>query len=168
MGKADEVVRPQKNMAITAWEGNWSRDLTAALAALGFSDLVQYSDSKPSLTYHQLAEELGKAAARTFAPVQIEHALRDAAVEQNRVALFARISLVRHLRHLMPNGWSKTDVFQFSHAIGAWGSRLPKKFQKRCGDVGKSFLVLNVPERWLPMDHRDEILVRAFEEAGFS
>lgn len=154
-----------KNMTMSAWKKNWFEEIVGAVHALGYSSLAEYAMSRPGMTYHQLGEELGAAAVRTFAPVQVECALRDHAIETGEIEDFTRTSLVRHLRHLMPDGWSKSDVFPSSHAVGAWSSRLPKDYRKRCAEVGKILVASPLPEGWLPEDCTDEILTRAFEEA---
>jgi len=154
-------------MSIPAWEGDWSNDMAAAVGALGFASLTQYADREPAMTYHQLADELGKAAQRVFAPVQVEHRLRDLASGSGDLSLFARASLVRHLRQLMPAGWSTKDVFPFSHAIGAWASRLPETLQRKCLAVAKNIRELSPQECWLPVDCKDTIIVGAFEEVEF-
>jgi hypothetical protein len=155
-------------MSVPAWEGKWSDEMATAVRALGFPDLAQYAQSRPAMTYHQLADELGKAAQRVFAPVQVEHKLRDLASGSGELSLFARTSLVRHLRHLMSAGWSTKDVFSFSHAIGAWGSRLPEKFQRQCLSVAKNIRELSPQEGWLPVGIEDPVVVRAFEDVKFS
>jgi len=156
-------------MSIPAWEGDWRGDLLDAVRSLGFQSLKDYASGKPAMTYEHLARQLGEVAKRDFAPVQIEQLLRDNATTREEVEQFVKSSFVRHLRCLMPNGWGIGEdfVFHFSHAIGAWSSRLPKKYAKHCEKLARTLLRIKPPSGWLPTSIDDPLIHQVFVESNF-
>jgi hypothetical protein len=156
-------------MSIPAWDGDWRADIAQAVATLGFMTLKDYAAQRPAMTYEELASELGKVAERKLAPIQIEQLLRDNAKSRQEVEQFVRSSLVRHLRCLMADGWGNGEdsKFNFAHAIGAWTSRLPKSYGKRCERLGMYLLRLKPHQGWLPETLDDQSLAQAFHTTRF-
>jgi hypothetical protein len=152
-------------MSIPAWEGNWREDMLNAVHELGYASPKQFADSNPTDTYEMLSDRLADVAARAFAAVQIENLLLDS-FGHDRTA-FAVQSLVRHLRRLMPDGYGvgKDATFNFAHAIGAWGSRLPDELAVDCASIATRISALQPTKGWLPTDANDPILIAAFIES---
>jgi len=157
-------------MSIPAWEGDWRGDLINAVTSLGFQRLHDYCAGKPAMTYQELARKLGEVAGREFAPVQIEQLLRDNATTREEIEEFVKSSFVRHLRSLMPEGWGmgQGSAFNFAHAVGAWTSRLPKKYAKQCENLAQYLIRIKPYSGWLPASMDDPLVNQAFHETSFN
>ncbi len=130
--------------------------------------LQYYANENPSWTFNDISIEIERKTGKTITPVGVEKKMRETAEIEGKLNSFARGSLVRHLRDIMLKGWGSGDyIFDFSHAIGAWESRLPKEFSKHCIAVAEELLRQNLPLGWLPEDANDQYLLNAFNLTDF-
>lgn len=130
--------------------------------------LISIACRNPIATYYELSEMFLVATGVRVTPAIAEIELRNAAVRRGVFSDFAKGSLIRHMRNMMRSGWGTDDhLFNFSHTIGAWGSRLGAENAALCENVAMSLSGQSIPIGWLPDSVTDCHLARAWELGEF-
>jgi hypothetical protein len=150
------------------WEGNWRKRVQDRVTAKGFSSLLAWSESRPLVSYIELARELGPD---DLAAVQVEELLYDEATKAGAATLhrFLRAGLARYLcEGLPPSGWDVKGTRGWSGAASGWAhwkSEVRPAYEEQAGKIWDE-LVARAPHGWRPTGIDDPLLVAAFESVG--
>ena len=159
---------------LTAWTGDWRSRITSRLEALGCTSLCSFLQTRPHLTYDQIASELGKPLQNggiDVAAAQIQKLQFDVVDSTpTHFVLNAKDSLVRILRQHLKKGWGcGTRVeFQRANAKVAWIALVSDGHSCRLGEqlAQRVWTILStseIPQDWLPFNLEDEIIQHAFD-----
>lgn len=146
----------------------WEQELLSRVKAAGFADLDQFLSARPGVSHPALAEELGgpvmgvQIVTRQLNQAKARGTLRDALAD----------ALVRCLRQVLTQGWSKTpgDGVEpdFVNVTGwsTW-SALVTDYLPDPEIKHAVWNVLNTQAKpgWLPETAKDPLIVEAFRSA---
>jgi hypothetical protein len=111
------------------------------------------------MSYYELADELG------VTPAQIERKLRIACEQTGDFEYFLRTSLVRQMRHYVPNGIKTHGEWKLIRALSSWIGMVgsPTEIELRCQRVADRIQQdTQVPANWIPSSADDEKLAEYF------
>jgi hypothetical protein len=161
----------------TAWVGDWTARVRAALAAKGHQSVSSFLHEHAELTYVQAAEAIGDGiAAVHLAILQMEEA-----IDSNSYDLAAADALARSIRANMRKGWGAAPRFDFraASAYSDWRSivapsALPRYAREAerpmreadCHEIWRALVEEVKPDNgWLPASGNDPCILRAFRIA---
>jgi len=151
------------------WRTGWQERLRTELAALGASSVSELVRSRPASSLSEIASEFGGRYSETHL---IRLIFDDVTTRDEFVSASADV-LARHICAELRQGWGEGfrarekaaaalslwlgDISEFADAIGIPRERLR---------AAASWLMREVPRGWRPTGGGDEVIARAFAEAG--
>lgn len=144
--------------------------IESAAKSLGSANVLDLAKRHPDMTLHEFARMLSNVIKQDLPPVAVDLAIQNACTSQEDIQFYVKSSLVRRLRESLMNGWSSQPGYNsdLARALAAWSSRLPESIAQECRKVFGFFVNLKAPEGWLPIDHEDPIIDRAFDQTMFN
>jgi len=164
-----------------AWADNWQARILDRLRARGFSNVTALSESNPTASIIEMANELS-----TDHEAGIDHA--DVAAEQlvrlwreeaqcsgpEAIERFCRRLLVGELHQDLPEGWraewkseeARPAMSRMTAATSHWACNLSKEHRRASNRVFSAMLKEGqdgrIPSGWLPASADDPLLVDIF------
>jgi len=166
-----------------AWSGNWQARIFERLRVRGFKSVTAFSESRPTASAVEMADELSidHAAGINHADVAAAQILRIWREEARRggpeaVERFARRTLVGELHRDLPEGWradwtsndpeTKVAVSRAARSTGRWICYLGDEHEPAADCVLDAVLDAGrtgrIPPGWLPAGADDPLLVDIF------
>lgn len=150
------------------WAPNWKERCLDRIRSMGFSSATELLRNMEGVPYSEVAPIVGQCVPAQLLMLQFEEAL-----DENSLRWALADSLVREIREGVPNGWSQgTQKLSPESAqlvtLSGWSSSL----RTLCGrpEIAVNarnvlpFLRAHAPDRWIPADTNDPIIVAAIDK----
>lgn len=150
-----------------AWQGNWKTRILNRLEGRGVNTLTEYLNQKPTLSYIEIANDLGKDDVAAF---HVEWLHFEEAIKNDRFRDAAIDSLLRDIFHHLPNGWKRDAAGEFDTA-GVWADWVVRlenysnNIKPIALAVWGELLKSHPPAGWKPHGLEDRRIIHAFDVA---
>ena len=151
----------------TPWGNDWRGIAESAIHELGYTSFLEYSRNRQLETFEQLVAEL---APGKIAPIQLFFLMKEEAASPTEVEFVARSSLVRFLRHSIPNGWrfDGNIRFEFTYECSSWIAHFTNHLREQARTIVLLLRSLPLPDTWCPQNIDDSIMTELFSRINFA